>query len=231
MKTKPDLSIDRINEKNSAIAPGLTVVFWCNDSVEVVNTFAIIRKKLFNYKKHIWWYSNEHIHITLSPLIRTKYDRNFYLESSDLPNTMFNIIEYISKVKIFSLKITHYSIKQDGQIQLIGGIKDNVESIYTIRRMNEHLDPTFKYLAHPRVNNLTKTHTNIGYFKSLPKENILAYTEELDEEIIIEVNKVSVVHYLKRTLENRYIASQIHIPLQSKLKISYNGFNQLLKIR
>lgn len=224
------LKINEIIRKNSAIAPGLTIVNWCNNQriIQVAEQIKIHYDE--NFADVLSWYENEHLHMTLSALTLTKYQQFFPLKAFQLPGNICEVTKLISSQSPFEVTLSHYALKENGQIQIEGKVNELDEKILLyFRTLTQKLDPGFQYLNRPKIIN-NQIHINLGYFNSLPKKVLNPEEVELDNPISLQINSVSIVHYLKRTLETKYLCGTLNIPLGQEESISSDLFYKTLNI-
>lgn len=231
LEIRSQIIVNEVNKKNSAIAPGLTVVYWGNADKQITNQIQIVKEKFKKFKKIIKWYSLEHVHITLTALIRTQYGNNLPLNSDDLPINFPKIVPEIAQIQPFEISIDRYALRKDGQIQLVGIVEnENIERLRFFREIARKLDPTYQFLNKPKQINGVNLHMNFGYFVESPTIEFEPFEENINNDFFLRVSRVSIVHYLKRTLENKYLVGQIHVPLNQKTEISEALFREQLGI-
>lgn len=199
--------------KNTAIAPGLTIVYWGREDAALLDAAVDSRASLARqWGNCIWWYADDHIHATLSALTRTRYDQYTALRRNQLPVGLHRLAPMLARLQSFEVEFSTLAVRADGQIQFGGqlGTTDSRDSLRAIRELYQILDPQLKFLDRPKSAHET-LHVNLGYFQRLPQG-----AEPLVQEIkpvTVRINALSVVHYLRRTLEPRYILGQYHLPL------------------
>ena len=200
-------------KKNTAIAPGLTIVYWGREDVALINAFEQAKEQFsLQWRPFIWWYTEDHIHATLSALTRTKYGQYTPLKRNQLPAALHASVNFLSKIKPFEVEFSELVIRADGQIQFAGYLNRTgaIENVRAIRELWKISDPELQFLDRPKSDNET-LHVNLGYFQK-PAPGIVAKAIQI-EPISIEISNVSIVHYLRRTLELKYVPGQYHLPL------------------
>lgn len=219
--------------KNTAVAPGLTIVYWGREDAALLDAFEREKERLNQqWRPHIWWYAADHIHVTLSALTRTKYDQFTALRRGQLPEGLSNLVQALSGLHAFEVVFSALAIRQDGQIQFNGRLNDPAgwENIRIIREVYQSLDPELTRLDRPKSDQ-ESLHVNIGYFqKAVP--GLAAAVWEM-EPVAVRIETLSIVHYLRRTLEPRYILGQLHLPFGNgrTMPVNPDYFYDILSIK
>ena len=81
----------------------------------------------------------------------------------------------------------------------------------TIRTVTSKIDAELKYLDKVKWPSGEQVHLNIGYFQSLPSDGIQEIKDDLPTLVEVEVRSASIVHYLRRTLEPKYVVGLCHV--------------------
>ena len=215
------INIEEINRKNNAIAPGLTIVYWGDTNKEILNSFQIVKDDFKDFSKYIKWYLEGNIHSTISALTRTRYNQYFPFRANQLPTNLSKTISRIGDLKPIEIKINRYKLDRNGRIQFVVEVsKESEKNLQGFRNISKMIDPNFQYLDKPKSTNKMELHINLGYFSELPVKRIHPFEKEVPQKVITKISNVSIVHYLKRTLEERYIVGQIHVPLNQNIGIA-----------
>ena len=200
--------------KNQAIAPGLSLVCWVNENPSLVNTITNYRVSLdTNYKNKIIWYDIPHLHITLYSLIRTIYNRISPLGKLDVQLNIEEFVSDLSRIQSFEICLNKISIEKNGEIQITGTTRTQADLVnYNLihETVRKH-DPDYKYFTVGDEEKHENLHCNFGYFVTDDSDEIKEKMILLESEIIYSVNIISIVHYMRRTLENKYMNGYLHL--------------------